>query len=478
VADTPEHPFGRRSNERSNGKSLEGMGTRPVPIDDVPSERLDFVAVQADDELINALAGGLRVSPPGLGGYDADDQVAAMLAAWKADVDADPVPVIDLDKAVGAVLAGRRPSGRLRHLVPVAAAAALIVVAITGVSIAAHDTRPGDALFSVSKVLYSEEAASYEALATVQQSRERAEQALAVGDKKAAETALAEGQAAAGNVLAEHGRGEVEQRLHKLEVVVEDAEPGVPTVVDDDEDEPSSGGASGKGNEPAATDPSTTSSQTSSGGGPADPRASDNKPGTQDPGSSDDHRSDQRSADAPGKGTDGPGTSDPGTKDPGTKDPGTKDPGTKDPGTKDPGTKDPGTKDPGTSQPGTSDPGTSDPRTSDPRTSDPRTSDPDTSAPGTSESEPDTHRSNPRNDRLSKPAPQPNFEDDPQSRSLQSQSQSPSPSSAEDPTQERTSAPATTKPPASREGSAGTTGISGASMSATGTATPSGEPTT
>ena len=427
MADTPDHPFRRRSNGsstgRRNGASPRGMGTRPIPMDDVPSEPLDLVAVQADDELISALAAGLQVSAPGRGGYDADDHVAAMLAAWKADIDADPVPEIDLDKAVGAALAGRRPSGRLRHLVPVASAAALIVVAITGVSIAAHDTRPGDPLFSVSKVLYAEEATSYEALATVEQSRERAKQALAVGDKEAAAAALAEGQAAAEKVLAEHGRGEVEQRLHKLEVVVEDTEPGVPTFVED-EDEPSSGGGSPDENQPGATNPSTTSSQEpSSAASSADPRSSGDEPGTQepgtqDPGSSGDPRPDPRSSAGSQSGSSGG------------------------PGTDGPGTSDPGTSDPGTSEPGTSEPA------------------PDTQQPDSPAGE------------ASKPAAQPNVEDDPSSEPSEPQP------SAEPSAAEPTSSPTTGKPPVTREGSSGSSGISGASMSATGTATPSGEPTT
>ena len=77
----PVHPFGKRANGRTNGHEPGGMGTQPVPLDDV-REPLDLVAVQADDELINALSAGFAVSAPGVHGYDADDHVAAMLAAW------------------------------------------------------------------------------------------------------------------------------------------------------------------------------------------------------------------------------------------------------------------------------------------------------------------------------------------------------------------------------------------------------------
>ena len=109
---------------RANGAHTSSH-IRPVPFDELPDEPIDLVAVQADDELINALASGMSVSSPGFGGYDADDQVAALLAAWKADVDAEPVPeLVDLDTAVSRVRAASRLSGRrLRLVVPIAAAA-------------------------------------------------------------------------------------------------------------------------------------------------------------------------------------------------------------------------------------------------------------------------------------------------------------------------------------------------------------------
>ncbi|MGE3287560.1 MAG: anti-sigma-D factor RsdA [Pseudonocardia sp.] len=321
--DPRDRPFGRHTNGRANGHEPEGMGTDPVPLDDL-REPLDLVAVQADDELINALSAGFAVSAPGVHGYDADDHVAAMLAAWKADVDSEPIPQIDLDTAVDAVLAGsrpaaRRPSTRIRHLVPVASAAALVVVAITGVSIAAHDTRPGDALFPISKVLYAEEARSYEALDVVHHSRERAREALAHGDKESAEVALAEGQEAAESVLAEHGRGEVEQKLHKLKVVVDDSEQGVPTVVEEDRDT-SSRGSGSSGSSSQSPDPSEGSSsaapESSETAEPTEPTEPDaqgsgdpsDRPGTEEPDPSSSETSqpppttsgpDPRSADAP-----------------------------------------------------------------------------------------------------------------------------------------------------------------------------------
>jgi hypothetical protein len=411
-----DHPFGRRQpRKRANGAVPEGMATQPVPMDEV-LEPVDLVAVQADDELINALAAGFSVSSPGVGGYDADDHVAAMLAAWKADIDAEPIPEIDLDAAVGAALAGRRPSGRMRHLVPLAGAAALIVVAITGVSIAAHDTRPGDALFPISKVLYAEEARSYESLATVDESRKKARAALAVGDKAAAEEALATGEAAAAGVLAEHGRGEAEQELHRLEVVVEGSEQGVPAVVDDEGD-PSSGGTD-TAEQPATTTSSPSPSSDPSQGADSDPsQGADSDPtGPSDGGE-------------PGTGTPGGGEPDP-TTEPDPR-----------------AAPEPPASDSAEPGPGSTEPDPSPPPQEPSDAGPPPTSEP--SAAGLS-------------DAGSPPASEPN---------AGAPAASPTAGSA---------GPATTSSPdpAPAEGGQPGTGISGATMTATGTATPSGEPST
>ncbi len=205
-SDNPGNPFGRRpASNGTNGVHPEGMRTRSIPFDDV-NEPIDLVAVQADDELINALAGGMTVSAPGLEGYGHDDRVAALLSAWKADVDAEPIPdLVDVETAVTAVKQGR--SGRrARHLVPLAGAAALIVIAIAGVSITAQEARPGDALWAVSKVLYQERAESVEAAAVVEQAQQKAKDALARGDTTMAAQEVDRAQAAVAVVRAEDGQ--------------------------------------------------------------------------------------------------------------------------------------------------------------------------------------------------------------------------------------------------------------------------------
>ncbi len=189
------HPFGDfRRRSRRNGSPFDGMGKSLPESDesDEIEEPVDLVAVQADDELISALAAGLAVSSAGARASHTDDQVVAMLSAWRADVAAEPVPdLVDLDTAVAAVREGikaARPvrSARTRHLVPVAAAAAILVLVGGGVSLGSADAQPDSALWPVSKMLFSERAASVEAAVRASDKIDNAKQSLTDGQPDAA----------------------------------------------------------------------------------------------------------------------------------------------------------------------------------------------------------------------------------------------------------------------------------------------------
>ncbi|HZG92198.1 MAG TPA: anti-sigma-D factor RsdA [Pseudonocardia sp.] len=199
-------------SRRANGVRPEGVRARPVPVDDIEGVRdpLDLVAVQADDELITALSAGLRVGPAG--GADTDDRVAAILAAWKAEVDAEPVPeLVDVDTAVAAVLAARprRSPGRVRHLAPLAAAAAIVVMAAGGVSVGAHSADPGEPLFGVTEVLFRDVAQSKQAVVRAEEHIDRARQALVAGQPAVAERELARARGELAVIRPEEGRTEL-----------------------------------------------------------------------------------------------------------------------------------------------------------------------------------------------------------------------------------------------------------------------------
>jgi hypothetical protein len=179
-------------------------------------EPIDLSAVQADEELINALHSGYPVVSAGHGGIGADDRVAAILASWRVEVEAEPVPeLVDLDTAVATIAAAgggsrmARRSAKVRHLAPLAAAAALLVITMGGVSIGSYSAQPDDVLWPVSKVLFAERAASVEAADRVQDHIDRAKHALAVGRPDAAAQELQRARADLGAIRPEEGQIEL-----------------------------------------------------------------------------------------------------------------------------------------------------------------------------------------------------------------------------------------------------------------------------
>ena len=275
----------------SNGFHPAGMQAHPVAFDEL-AEPVDLVAVQADDELINALAAGMSVSAPGIGGYDADDRVAAILAAWKADVDEEPIPeLVDTDTAVAAVLAGRPPSRRARHLAPVAAAAAFVVLAIGGVSVSSYNAQPEDALWGVSKVLYSERAESVEAAARVEDRIDAAKAALAAGEPVRAAQELAQAAEDLEAIRPQEGQSELAEAQDFLADKAAETPPGQPV-------NPAS---------PLTTQPSREVPESVREGRPSSPDSEE--PTSEDPRTSDTRTSEPgpEVAGSPGDGT-GPGT--------------------------------------------------------------------------------------------------------------------------------------------------------------------------
>ena len=143
-----------------------------------------------------------------------DEHLVAMLAAWRAEIEAEPIPeLIDLDTAVAAVVAGvkadaagtrRKRAGRLRHLAPLAAAAAIIVATVTGVGLGSQNAMPGDTLWPVQKVVNPERAESVETKLVVESRFEAVRTALETGDT---ETAASELQAISTEIPAGPRRG-------------------------------------------------------------------------------------------------------------------------------------------------------------------------------------------------------------------------------------------------------------------------------
>jgi Anti-sigma-D factor RsdA to sigma factor binding region len=178
--------------------------------DDLVDGPVDLAAVRADDALLDAIAGGAALG--GFGSHEDvfgrpgqdDDELAAILAAWKADIEADPMPeLVSLDEASEAVEAGHeardRRTGRAKRRMPFAVAAAAIAIALAGFTVAVHSAQPGDTMFGLTKVLFSQQADSAQKAKTAHDTIVAANTAIRQGNPAGAQSLL---QSAAGQIQA------------------------------------------------------------------------------------------------------------------------------------------------------------------------------------------------------------------------------------------------------------------------------------
>jgi hypothetical protein len=135
----------------------------------------DLAAVQADDALLDFLGGGGTPS-------EASDDLTHVLAAWRREVHAEPVrELVDTNTALAVIraAAARQPVRRHNPVFgSIAAAAAVLVIAFAGVGLVAKQAQPGDQLWGVTQVLYSDYARSVETAAAVRTELNEARTAL------------------------------------------------------------------------------------------------------------------------------------------------------------------------------------------------------------------------------------------------------------------------------------------------------------
>ena len=130
------------------------------------SEPVDISAVRRDDELIDAIVRGGPIPTEST----EELQLATLLADWRAEIVAPPLPdAPDLDTVVAAVnqeIGARQArisaqsGGRLRLLRPIATTAAALALVFGGLSVFSYQAEPGDALWRVKEVVFSEQAQS------------------------------------------------------------------------------------------------------------------------------------------------------------------------------------------------------------------------------------------------------------------------------------------------------------------------------
>jgi hypothetical protein len=182
---------------------------------------VDLAAVQADDALLDMLGGAGR-TPRDADidvDVDVDGELASVLVAWRREVHVDSNRLlVDTDTALAVISAARRPARRRGPLFgPIAAAAAVLVIAFSAVGLVAKSAQPHDQLWGVTQVLYPEYARSVEAAAFVRTELNKADEALREGHPEQAKASLQRIQQQLPVIAEAEGRTDLTARHHELE---------------------------------------------------------------------------------------------------------------------------------------------------------------------------------------------------------------------------------------------------------------------
>ncbi|MGH3821861.1 MAG: anti-sigma-D factor RsdA, partial [Pseudonocardiaceae bacterium] len=173
----------------------------------------DLAAVQADDALLDMIGAGHAPS-------DANDELTRVLAAWRHEVHAEPVKeLVDTSTALAVIRAAARQPARRRNPMfgSIAGAAAVVVIAFSSVGLVAKSAEPGDTLWGVTQVIFSEYAESVETAAVVRTELNEANKALQQGNPQRAREALRHIQQKLPAVGESEGRTELTTAQQKLE---------------------------------------------------------------------------------------------------------------------------------------------------------------------------------------------------------------------------------------------------------------------
>jgi hypothetical protein len=182
--------------------------------DEDPDGPVDLSALRADDELLTALCS----FDNSMSAADQDPELKSLLLSWRLDVDAEPiVELVDTDTAMAAIEVGSRIRKRKpRYLVPLASAAAVLVIVFAGMGLAARNAQPGDTLWGLSQVLYTDHARSVEAAASIRDDLHHATELMEQGHFEEARTVLAQAQRALPSVDNEDGKVTLQQQQQTL----------------------------------------------------------------------------------------------------------------------------------------------------------------------------------------------------------------------------------------------------------------------
>ncbi|GCE42725.1 hypothetical protein Rhow_006854 [Rhodococcus wratislaviensis] len=213
----------------ARGIKRNGNPDADLPGDDAP---VDVTAVRRDDALIDAIAGGGPVATDSPEQYE----LALLLTNWRADIVSTPMPTGPLlDDVIAAIDASDNvrsarsaARGKLRLLRPIAGAAAAIAVVMGGATIFSYDAEPGDPLWSVKSVVFSQQADSTVAQIDTTSQLQEAERLIAAGDAESAKNLLDGAADRSGGVRDADMRNELDVWRAKLAAEVEKIAPTTP----------------------------------------------------------------------------------------------------------------------------------------------------------------------------------------------------------------------------------------------------------
>lgn len=224
MTDNRDHEArGRRRDEGAftAGDAYAGEGP------DERGEPYDLSALQADDALLDAIGSGdsdVETASP-----MSSNQVETLLVSWRREMDAEPIgELVDTDTAVQTVNeAAEQQRRRRRHrfLVPLTTAAAVLLIGFTAVGFAARSAEPGDTLWAVTQVLYSDHAHSVQTAADARQDLTHARQLLHHGKSDRSRALVNRVAGSLHSVHREDGRAKLQ---HNTDTLLEKLPGGTP----------------------------------------------------------------------------------------------------------------------------------------------------------------------------------------------------------------------------------------------------------
>lgn len=185
-------------------------------LNDDDATAIDLSAVHSDDRLIEALRTDGYVTTQS----DAEYELASLLAGWRIETAAAPIPagptLEEVEARIERASVRQLQNKRMRRLQIVSGAAAVVAIAIGGLTVAAHDASPGSALWGVKQVMFSQAAAETTNMVAAQDAASSATSAIDRGDRYLAQQYLSALQDKLSRIHDDGNRQQVESQIDSL----------------------------------------------------------------------------------------------------------------------------------------------------------------------------------------------------------------------------------------------------------------------